>query len=172
MRAVVLALSCLLAGQAGTAMAQTVSDQAVKAGFVFNFFKFTQWPGLRPDDGRPLRLCTMSEQPIDEELALLQGRKIDAHTVEVRTQVPVNEWHGCHMLFIGAGDRTEATLRTLGTLPVLTVGDQSGFVQAGGMIALRVEDSRVRFDVNLGAAQRAGLTLNSQMLKLARQVLR
>ena len=60
----------------------------------------------------------------------------------------------------------------MGNLPVLTVGDQNGFVQAGGMIGLRVEDSRVRFDVNLAAAQRAGLTLNSQMLKLAGQVLK
>ena len=55
---------------------------------------------------------------------------------------------------------------------VLTISDQAGFVQAGGMIGLRVEDNRVRFDVNLLAAQRAGLTMSSQMLKLAGQVLR
>jgi hypothetical protein len=66
----------------------------------------------------------------------------------------------------------EYVTRTLGSLPVLTVGDVSEFAQAGGMIGMRIEDNRVRFDVNLAAAQRAGLTLNSQMLKLAGQVLR
>jgi hypothetical protein len=40
------------------------------------------------------------------------------------------------------------------------------------MIGLRLEDSRMRFDVNLGAAQRAGLQLNSQMVNLAGKVLR
>ena len=55
---------------------------------------------------------------------------------------------------------------------MLTLGDIPEFAQSGGMIGLKIEDSRVRFDVNLGAAQRAGLTLNSQMLKLAGQVVR
>jgi hypothetical protein len=54
---------------------------------------------------------------------------------------------------------------------VLTLGDLPGFVDAGGMIGLRVEASRVRFDVNLSTAQAAGLVLNSQMLKLAGKVL-
>ena len=84
------------------------------------------------------------------------------------------DWRSCQVLYLADSDasRTESSLRTLGQAPVLTIGDQRDFVQAGGMIGLRVEDNRVRFDVNLGAAQRAGLTLNGQMLKLAGQVLR
>lgn len=79
----------------------------------------------------------------------------------------------CDVLFIGEGDadRLDALLRGLGNAPVLTVGDLPGFVQAGGMIGLRIEANRVRFDVNLAAAQRSGLVLNSQMLKLAGKVL-
>ncbi|MCB2017476.1 MAG: YfiR family protein [Hydrogenophaga sp.] len=172
LRAGLLALSCLLAVQAGTAAAQGVTDQAVKAGFVFNFIRFTQWPGVRPDDAHPLLLCAVGERPLDGQLVSLNGRRVDGRAVEVRMQVPPAEWPSCHMLFIGMGDRTESVLRGVGNLPVLTVGDQNGFVQAGGMIGLRVEDSRVRFDVNLAAAHRAGLTLNSQMLKLAGQVLK
>ena len=55
---------------------------------------------------------------------------------------------------------------------MLSVGDATNFVKSGGMIGLSMQDSRVKFDVNLGSAQRAGLQLNSQMLKLAGEVLK
>lgn len=35
------------------------------------------------------------------------------------------------------------------------------------MIAMHVEESKVRFDVNVDAAQRAGLHVRSQRMKLA-----
>ena len=54
--------------------------------------------------------------------------------------------------------------------PVLTVGDGDGFARGGGMIGLFVEDGRMRFAINPNAAQRAGLRLSSQLLKLARIV--
>lgn len=38
------------------------------------------------------------------------------------------------------------------------------------MIVLKQRGGRIRFDVNLAAARRAGLNLNSQMLKLADEV--
>lgn len=168
-----LALACLLVS-GGSVWAQAVSEQAIKAGFIFNFVKFTQWSGARDQDTRPLDICTPGALPLDGQFALLQGRMIGNRTIVLRAHVAAADWRSCQVLYLADSDasRTESSLRTLGQAPVLTIGDQRDFVQAGGMIGLRVEDNRVRFDVNLGAAQRAGLTLNSQMLKLAGQVLR
>jgi hypothetical protein len=167
-------LALLAAVAAGPAHAQDVSEEAVKAGFVFNFVKFTQWPGDRESDSRTLDICTPGALPLDGQLALLQGRTIGNRRLVVRAHVAAADWRGCHVLYLTEGDngRVESHLRSLGSAPVLTISDQPGFVQAGGMIGLRVVDSRVRFDVNLQIAQRAGLTLSSQMLKLAGQVLR
>lgn len=167
-----LALLCW-AG-AGLAMAQSVSEQTVKAGFIYNFVKFTQWAGARDGDHSPLQICTPGPQPLDGQFALLQGRAIGGRNIDIRSNVPSSEWRTCQVLFLAEGDahRTETVLRSLGNAPVLTLGDVPDFVQVGGMIGLKIEDNRVRFDVNLGAAQRAGLTLNSQMLKLAGQVVR
>jgi YfiR/HmsC-like len=44
------------------------------------------------------------------------------------------------------------------------------FAEQGGLIGLRVEADKVRFDINVDAAQRTGLTMSSQLLKLARVV--
>jgi hypothetical protein len=162
---------CLLHG---VVRAEQVSEQTVKAGFLYNFVKFTQWPGAREGDRSPLQICTPGSQPLDGQFVLLNGRPIGSRTIEIRTNVPASEWRNCPVLFIAESDtsRMEVTIRSLGNAPVLTVSDAPEFVQAGGMIGMSTENSRVRFDVNLGAAQRAGIALNSQMVKLAGQVLR
>ena len=55
-------------------------------------------------------------------------------------------------------------------LPVLTVGDGKGFSHAGGIIELFVEGGKMRFAINMDAAERAGLHLSSRLLGLAKVV--
>lgn len=164
---VLLLLGCAAAG----ALAQAVSEHAVKAGFVFNFIKFTQWPAGAAAHA-PLRLCSTGAQALQGQLELLQGRAVGSRVLEIVSDVSATNVRQCDVLFLteGDADRLHTLLHSLGHAPVLTVGDLPGFVQAGGMIGLRIEASRVRFDVNLVAAQRAGLQPNSQMLKLAGKV--
>lgn len=151
--------------------AQTASEAAVKAGFVYNFIKFTQWPGQR--ESAPIRLCAASAQPLDGQLSLLQGRSVGSRPIDVRLATPATDWRQCDVLFLSEddADRLSQMAPRVARAPVLTLGDLPGFVEAGGMIGLRVEASRVRFDVNLNSAQQSGLVLNSQMLKLAGKVL-
>ncbi len=167
-----LALTACLS--VGSVRAQTVSEDAVKAGFVYNFVKFTQWAGEREGETRPLDICTPGALPLDGQFALLHGRMVGSRKIALRSYVAPADWRNCQVLYLPDAEagRTESNLRSLGSAPVLTISDQAGFVQAGGMIGLRVDNNRVRFDVNLLAAQRAGLNLSSQMLKLAGQVLR
>jgi hypothetical protein len=54
----------------------------------------------------------------------------------------------------------------------LTVSDMSQFVKRGGMIQFVLEGKKVRFEVNLTATQHAGLTLSSELLKVATAVKR
>ena len=166
-----LALVLALAGQ--SAWAQQASEAAVKAGFVFNFIKFTQWPVGREGASAPIRLCAASVRPLEGQLSLLNGRSVGSRAIEVRTSVAPGDWRQCDVLFLGDADavRLPTLQQHLVNAPVLTLGDLPGFVEAGGMIGLRVEASRVRFDVNLNSAQQSGLMLNSQMLKLAGKVL-
>jgi hypothetical protein len=47
------------------------------------------------------------------------------------------------------------------------VSDAPRFLAAGGVIQLRTEDDRVRFDVDLQRAKDAALVINSKLLTLA-----
>jgi hypothetical protein len=50
---------------------------------------------------------------------------------------------------------------------VLTVSDIPQFARRGGMIELVLAGNKVRFEINVAATARAGLTLSSELLKLA-----
>ena len=54
---------------------------------------------------------------------------------------------------------------------MLTVSEMDGFSERGGMIALKVQDDVVRFDVNLAQVERARLKMSSQIIRLAQNVI-
>jgi hypothetical protein len=51
--------------------------------------------------------------------------------------------------------------------PILTVSELPEFAELGGMVSLREVDNKLRFDLNLGAARRAGIALAVDVLQLA-----
>jgi hypothetical protein len=79
---------------------------------------------------------------------------------------------GSRIVFISDSerDRLPAILKSLEASPVLTVGEMDEFAERGGVIRFRVEQDRVRLDINVAAAERARLRISSQLLKLARVV--
>jgi hypothetical protein len=51
------------------------------------------------------------------------------------------------------------------------VGESENFVQQGGMIGFFLEDNKVRFEINLDAAERARLKISARLLALAKTVI-
>ena len=57
------------------------------------------------------------------------------------------------------------------SLPILTVGEMDHFAENGGAIGFCTEDNKIRFEVNLDAAGKAGLKISAKLLALAKTVL-
>ncbi len=74
---------------------------------------------------------------------------------------------GAHIVFVAAGE--EARLRASQAIVpgVLTVGESPGFAERGGVIRFILVEDKVRFEINQGAGEIAGLRLSGQLLKLA-----
>ena len=53
---------------------------------------------------------------------------------------------------------------------ILTVGEFGGFAELGGVINFISERNKVRFEINTDAARSTGLTISSELLKLAKLV--
>lgn len=149
-------------------------EYLVKAAILYNFAKFARWPRTAFDhDESPLRLCVLGDDPFGHALASIEGKQINDRRLQTTIIADAAEARRCHILFVS--DPEQATMKPLiaaiGAQPVLTVADQPGFALAGGMINLKTVDNRSQFDVNLGAAERAGLTLSAKLLRLATSVI-
>ncbi len=153
------------------ARAQSSPDAVVKAGFVYNFAKFAEWPAGALSDSQ-VTLCLVGGDPMAAVSNLLEGKPLHGRTLTVRRNVRGDEIKGCGIVYLTDIDerRQNDALRVLRNLPVLTIGDAEGFAEAGGMIGLVASDDRIQFEVNIDVSQRAGLKIHSQLLKLARSV--
>jgi hypothetical protein len=146
------------------------TEYQVKAAYLYNFGKFVQWPpktGAAKND--PFRICVLGQNPFGVMLDDLSGQTIIGQSVSTRQIPKAQDAEKCDVLFVGASEqeRVRVILEVIQKLPILTVSDMPHFVARGGMIEFVAQHSKVRFEVNRSAAARAGLSLSSELLKLA-----
>jgi hypothetical protein len=81
---------------------------------------------------------------------------------------------GCHILFVSPSEapRYAHIAEALQGQAILTIGDTDGFAASGGIVRFINEKNRIRLQVNLGVARAAGLTISSQILRVAEVVSR
>lgn len=147
-----------------------LSGPVVKAVYLLNFARFTEWPSRT--DGR-LALCVLGDPQVAAILdRLVGGRPINGREVSVARIETLRIVQSCHLLYVtGEGQaHTADTLQAVADQQVFTVGDGETFTRAGGVAALYTEEGRIRFAINSEALNRAGLRVSAQMLGLARLV--
>lgn len=168
-------LASVFAAPRSACAQSAASEAAVKAAFVYNFAKFTQWPGAAFGGAQaPLVLCVpaMLESALAQAFGAVDGKSAQGRTIRVRRVARGDELASCHIVYVSDSDarRGVEALRSLGGRPVLTVSDAEGFAETGGMIGLVYVEDRIQFEINVEATEHAGLKLSSQLLRLARIV--
>jgi hypothetical protein len=155
--------------------AQTQADEyRVKAAFLFHFAQLVEWPsGALGPDNRAFTFCTVGEDLVPGTLeATVEGKQIGSRSIQVRHVQESADLQACQVLFLAVRDnkRVPPILASLKTASVLTVGNAENFADEGGMIGFCLQESKIRFDINLQAAQRAHLKISSRLLVLAKRV--
>lgn len=142
----------------------------MKAIYLYNFSKFVQWPPAGGDMKDPFAICVLGHDPFGAALdSAIAGEKIEQKTMVARRIMDVQEATKCQILFIAGSEaaHVKQILSALGKNSILTVSDIPEFSQNGGAIQFVIQEQKVRFEVNLTAADKAGLTFSSQLLKVA-----
>ena len=172
----VWALAAALALQCEPMLAQQpeAGEAAIKAAFLYNFTKFVEWPAtaFEGSDGA-FRVCIAADARFVAEIdVMLRGEQVQGRPVRLLVSEPADPAKSCHMLYFGANEtgRAGRSLSVLKHAPVLTVGEGERFLEYGGMIAFLVHENRVKFDINKGVLDRAGITVSSKLLRVARRV--
>jgi hypothetical protein len=151
------------------------SEYLIKAGFIYNFAKFVEWPSSafsQPDS--PIVIGVLGTDPFGNVLdRIVEDKKIGPRPFVVRRYKwgkDLKDLKDCKILFVSASEKAhvDEILLSVKALPILTVGETPGFAEHGGVIRFTLEDNRVRFEVNVDAAHQADLNISSRLLTLAK----
>lgn len=161
----------LLAAAADNA---TLEEYQVKAAYLYNFTKFTDWPdNAFASPNAPLVIGVVGDYPFGDTLdVLVKGEVVRGHPLVIKRLHDGDDLHGCHVLFIcrNEKDHLSLLLQNLKGNPVLTVSDTDGFAGLGGMVNLVLVEEKVKLEINQTSAEGAGLKISAKLLKLARIV--
>jgi hypothetical protein len=148
------------------AEAQSRDERAVRAAYIFNLIKYVEWPV----QDKELLIGFNGDAATGEVMErLLGGKTSEGQTIRVVLFPSDEELGKCRLLYF-AGDETPEVRKTLDKVKgrgVLTVGEKEGFALDGGMIGLVNSGDHIRIEVNLEAAQSAGIKISSRVLNLA-----
>jgi hypothetical protein len=173
-RALALLVLCFFAGPAARAQEAAVPEEQLKAAFLYNFVRFVEWPETAfAAESTPLTICVSGDDDFTTKLgSLLKDKKAHNRSFVVKKLGAASEAANCHLVFVAKGDsrKTAAIAEAAQGKPVLLVGESDDFLTNGGMINI-VQDEKqkqLRFDVAPKPAEKAGLTISSHLLRLAR----
>ncbi len=117
-----------------------------------------------------IQFCILGTDPFGLFLDVLAIREVRGHEVDLLRLKSSDQAHGCHLLFI-----TMDAVSDEGRVPVelsrrglFVVADTPGLAKRGAIANLLHENGDVRFEINVSAARRAALILNTQLLQLGR----
>jgi hypothetical protein len=152
------------------------SECEAKAVFLLNFLKYVEWPPATDSNtNAPLQIGLVGKDPFGTSLSsLVKSKTIAGRTVVLEHCDGESAWRQCRLLFVSGSEnrRVKEILAAVKDLPVLTVGESEDFLERGGMISLVMRDKTVRLEINLVAAEAAGLKISSRLLAVADAVKR
>ncbi|MEO8070934.1 MAG: YfiR family protein [Acidobacteriota bacterium] len=153
------------------ASAQDVTEPALKAAFIYNFAKFTEWPADTLGATEPIAMCVVGDLAVSQALErAVKAHMLAGHTISVSFVVPEAPRGVCHVMYVSGLNATQATKLLAGVrdAPVLTIGDLDRFTEFGGVAQFFFEQGQLRFSIDLASARRARLQISSRLLVLAR----
>lgn len=172
---------CLLSIPSSIGAQSGVDEYYAKAGFIYNFVKFIEWPGqYNVSKLQAINICVLGKNPFGSHLDLIRKSSTPKLTLNVITDIEASQAKGCHLLFVGSSEKGKVSeiLKTLTGYPVLTVSEIEGFTGHGGIIEFNtVEKSigvfsknKISFKINNRTARELGLIIDPQLLELAKSV--
>jgi hypothetical protein len=168
MKWAVLASTLILACQPSVASPEEpqFSEYQVKAAFIYSTLKFVRWPTLAHDGAS---VCVLGDNPFGKDLQAIAGRTVRDKVLTVKNVRTVPEAKECSIVFISKSEKSNLLeiIAQLSGSQVMTVGDTEGYGEKGVVLNFYREHTKVRFQINLEAAKKSKLKLDSRLLKLA-----
>jgi hypothetical protein len=146
-------------------------EYELKAGFLYNFARYVEWPADAFEKAEsPITIGVVGEDPFGPALEkTLKDREAQERKFSIVRFREAADVRRCHILFIPKSEkqRTADILKAIEGWPTLTVGETDGFAASGGAVNILIEKERPRLEINPEVAEKAKLTIQARLLKLA-----
>jgi hypothetical protein len=165
---VFLALS-VIAAHAST---PSVSEDSVKAAFLYRFAEYVDWPPPALQSTQ-FTIAVLDDPQVAADLQqIVVSHQVKGRAAQVKLIHHVKEAVNAQIVFVGAGDEAahRRFIAGLNGHPVLIVTDEEHGLEEGGTVNFMLLDHRLRFEVSLTAAGRSGLKISSELLSVAARV--
>jgi hypothetical protein len=152
------------------AVGQDLTASQLKAAFIYNFVKFTDWPIVLPA-ADPFVICVIGDAAVGDALeVVIEGGDVAGHRI-VALATLSRPTAACRVLYVSGASVGEVARAIAGLQdsPVLTISDVGGFAQAGGMAEFFFDRGRLRFTIKAASVQRSGLKMSSKLLTLGQR---
>lgn len=174
-RVLVLVLTLALPRNLGAEQPEKLdlTPREYKAAILSKIPPYIQWPDhALPASDKQIVIGILGKDPFDDLLEkLVKGRKIEGRDVVVKTIARAEEISQCQILFIPAesNDLWQEWRKGRDVSGLLTVGESKDFAtKLGGVVGLSVEERKL--EINLKNARKAGLQINSKLLRISRVI--
>jgi len=165
--------------------------QKVKAAYVLNFVRYSEWPDKAFDkEDRPFKLAVVGDKDLTGPLqATVKNQQVRGRSFRVRHHHMPNaddyadraEWRSavkelankmasCHVVYLDGLSERQATrlLAGLGHRRTLTVGSEHHYIEWGAMLALGRSKDRIVFHARPDLLKQSNIKASAQLLRLAR----
>ena len=170
------AVAALGAGPGRAQGAGALAEDVVKAAYLSKLRNYVEWPArAAPPVGGRTVIGIVGAEEVANNLAQMPAVRDPAKgTLAVRRLRNGDALDGVHILYLGDGwvGRAAPMIEQAAARSVLVVTESEGALARGSVINFRVLDERVRFDISLESADKAGLRVSSQLLVLAATVIK
>jgi hypothetical protein len=161
-------------------------EYKIKAAFIYNFVKFSDWPGDTNNIDKPIKIAILGSNPFGNAFEPVKNEKLKERTVEIKEYQTMNslfkdnndveikkiieELKEAHVVFISLSEENNIPqiVKLLEGSNILTVSEAPNFLQAGGIIHLIKDSEKVCFEVNPEAAAKNNIKIRAQLMRLSK----
>lgn len=146
------------------------TEYNLKAAYLYQFTKFTQWPGrLFINQNSPIKICILGKNPFGKSLDSFSSRASQGRDLSIKYLSSLQNIASCHVVFICRSEdrKLPQILLRIENSPVLSVSDIDNFAQRGGIIGFVPRQRKVGLEINVAASHTSGTKISSKLLGVA-----
>lgn len=144
--------------------ARTITEEEIKAKFILNFARFTDFPNIKDK----LNICLISNDITRSFLEEHNKNITLKYTVNITSKSPRDEFNDCNILYISEEYKSDGEIiidKTNGT-PILTISDIANFSSFRGIITIQLNNEGSKIRVNITSLKASTLTISSNLLSI------